>query len=140
GIVAGLTIAQAQAAAEQLTAQHQVVFESLNKLQDHLHRTLPENAVLDGVTRERWAEVRYGVATLWALYQSYGARVLRFQTIWARVPQPTQADLAEIEELVTGTTTVDLPNRDGSPQPLHRKLTLDELMAEFRPAYAEICA
>jgi len=91
------------------------------------------------VTRERRAEVRYGFATLWTLYETYRAAVLRVHAIRARRSRPTRADLEEIEELVTGATTVALPNPDGSPEPLRSQLTLDELVAEFRMAYTEVC-
>jgi len=133
------TVADAEAAAERLTAEHQAVFESLMRLEDHLGRKLLESADPDGVTRERGAEVRYGFATLWTLYETYRAALLRVHAIRARRSHPTRADLEEIEELVTGTTTVALPNPDGSPEPLRRQFTLDELVAEFRTAYTEVC-
>lgn len=133
------TIADAEAAAERLTAEHQVLFESLMRLEDHLEHKLLENAALDGVPRERRAEVRYGFATLWTLYETYRAVVLRIHAIRARRPYPTRADLEEIEELVTGAATVSLPNRDGSPEPLRGQFTLDELVTKFRTAYTEVC-
>jgi len=133
------TVADAEAAAERLTAEHQAVFASLMKLEDHLGRKLLESAALEGVTRERRAEVRYGFATLWTLYETYRAAVLRVHAIRARRSRPTRADLEEIEELVTGATTVALPNPNGSPEPLRSQFTLDELVAEFRTAYTEVC-
>ncbi len=133
------TAADAEAAAERLTAEHQAVFESLMRLEDHLGRKQMKSAALDGVTCERRAEVRYGFATLWTLYETYRAAVLRVHAIRERRSHPTRADLEEIEELVTGATTVALPNPDGSPEPLRSQFTLDELVAEFRTAYAEVC-
>ena len=133
------TAADAEAAAERLTAEHRAVFESLMRLEDHLGRKLLESATPDGVARERRAEVRYGFATLWTLYETYRAAVLRVHAIRARRSYPTRADLEEIEELVVGATMVALPNPDGSPEPLRSRLTLDELVAEFRTAYTEVC-
>ncbi|MGH4013704.1 MAG: hypothetical protein ACRDSL_07170 [Pseudonocardiaceae bacterium] len=135
--MAPFTVAHAQAAAERLTAEHQAIFDSLIKLEDHPGRTYLKSAVPHGVTREHSAEVQYGLETLWTLYQTYRAAVLRLQAIRARRSQPTSADLQEIEELVIGATTVILPSPDGSLQP-RRRLTLNELVAEFRTAYAGI--
>ena len=87
------TVADAEAAAERLTAEHQAVFESLMRLEDHLGRKLLESAAPDGVTRERGAEVRYGFATLWTLYETYRAALLRVHAIRARRSHPTRADL-----------------------------------------------
>jgi len=133
------TVADVEAAAERLTAEHQAVFESLMKLEDHLGRKLLEGAALEGVTHERRAEVRYGVATLWTLYETYRAAVVRVHAIRVRRSRPTRADLQEIEELVAGAATVALPNPDGSPEPLRSRLTLDELVVEFRTVYAGVC-
>ncbi|MCA1675115.1 MAG: hypothetical protein LC799_23975, partial [Actinobacteria bacterium] len=132
------TVADAQAAAERLTAEHQAIFDSLNKLEDHPGRTHLKSAVLHGVTREHSVEVQYGLETLWTLYQTYRSVVLRLRAIQARRSQSTSADLREIEELVSSATTVTLPSPDGSLQP-RRRLTLTELVAEFRTAYAGIC-
>jgi len=137
--MATFTAADAEAAAERLTVEHQAVFESLMRLEDHLGRKLLESAALDGAIRERRAEVRYGFATLWTLYETYRAAVLRVHAIRARRSYPTRVDLEEIQELVTGAVTVALPNPDGSPEPLRSPFTLDELVAEFRTAYTEVC-
>lgn len=136
--MAPFTITDADAAAERLTTEHQDVFESLMKLEDNPGRRLLECAAVDGVTRERRTEVRSGLATLWTLYQTYRATVLRVRAIRTRRSQPTRADLREIEELVNGAITVALPSPDGASEQLGRQLTLDELMAEFHTAHAEV--
>lgn len=133
-------VTNADDAAERLTAEHQAVFESLMKLEDHPVCRLLKSTAPDGVTHERQAEVRTGLATLWTLYQTYRAAVLRVRAIRARRSQPSRADLKEIEELVSGAATVALPSPDGSSQRHGRQLTLDELVAEFRTAYAKVYA
>lgn len=130
------TVADAGATAERLTAEHQAIAESVHELEDQLGRILPEDAALEGVTRERRSEVRDGFAVLWTRYRTYRAGVERVRAIMAPRSRPTRADLHEVEELVTGAAAVIAP---GSDRPLpHKQVTLDELVAKIQVTHAGI--
>lgn len=130
------TVADAGATAERLTAEHQAIAESVHELEDQLGRILPEDAALEGVTRERRSEVQDGFAVLWTRYGTYRAAVERVRAIMAPRSRPTRADLHEVEELVTGAAAVSPPGSDRSLP--HKQVTLDELVAKIQVTHAGI--
>lgn len=130
------TAADGQAAAERLTTEQQAIFESLMNLEDHLGHKLLASAVVEGVTRERRADVLAGFATLWTLYEAHRTAVARVRTIMARRSRPDRAELREVEELVRGAATVALPSPNGSL--LGRQVTLDELVGEIQAMYRRV--
>jgi hypothetical protein len=127
--------AEGHAAAARLGAEQQAIVESLINLEDHLGRQLLDSTVLEGVTRERRADVLDGFVRLWSLYETYRSAVQRVNAIMDRRSRPTRADLHELEELLTGATVV-LPNPDGLlPCP---QVTLDALVAEIHAVYGRV--
>lgn len=130
------TAADGQAAAERLTTEQQAIFESLMNLEDHLGHKLLASAVVEGVTRERRADVLAGFATLWTLYETYRTAVARVRTIMARRSRPDRAELREVEELVSGAAAVALPSSNRSL--LGRQVTLDELVSEIQAMYRRV--
>jgi hypothetical protein len=132
------TIADADAATDRLAAEHQAILDGLTQLEDHIGRRMLEGAALEGVTRRRRDEVRHGMATLWACYESYREAVVQVRTLRAQQPQPAGAELREIERLVTGTVTVTLPNPDSARAPLVKQLTLAELVSEIHTVATEV--
>jgi hypothetical protein len=129
------TAAEGHAAVARLEAGQQAIVENLINLEDHLGRQLLDSTALEGVTRKRRTDVLDGFARLWSLYETYRSAVEKANAIMARRSRPTQADLQELDELLTGAT-VALPNPDGLlPCP---QVTLDALVAEIHAVYRRV--
>lgn len=118
----------ATAAVQRLAAEREAINENLVNLEEDLGRKVLENTALQGVTRQRRAEVLDGFARLWTRYEGFRGAVVRLGEIMAR-PDPTDADLRAVEAVVSGAVTVELPELDGSPW--DRQLTLAELATEI---------
>ncbi|HEY2725444.1 MAG TPA: hypothetical protein VGI84_12240 [Pseudonocardiaceae bacterium] len=118
----------ATAAVQRLAADREAINENLVNLEEDLGRKVLENTALQGVTGQRRAEVLDGFATLWTRYEGFRGAVERLGKIMAR-PDLTDADLREVEAVVSGAVTVELPELDGSPW--DRQLTLAELATEI---------
>lgn len=97
------TAADGRAAAEHLTYEQQALYDSLIDLEDHLGRKLLDSTAVTGLTRQRRDYILDGFATLWGRYESYRSAVARVHTIMS-ASRPTQADLREVEQLVTDAT------------------------------------
>jgi hypothetical protein len=92
---------EADEAAARLADKQQDIIDKLINLEDHLGRRLLDATTLEGVTRERKAKVLNDFATLWDRYERYRTVAVQVRTIMAR-SRPTNADLREVEDLVTG--------------------------------------
>jgi hypothetical protein len=90
-----------EVAARRLADKQQDILDELINLEDHLGRRLLDSTTLEGVTRERTAKVLNDFTALWDSYERYRTVAVLVRTIMAR-PRPTDADLREVEDLVTG--------------------------------------
>ncbi|MEU6219835.1 hypothetical protein ABZ845_20305 [Streptomyces sp. NPDC047022] len=87
-----------------LGAEHEAIETSLLALQDHAGRRLLEGAELTGVTKERWASAEASITLLWAYFDAYTATLRQAREVRARRRWSSREDLAELTELLRGTS------------------------------------
>ncbi|MFE1322707.1 hypothetical protein [Kitasatospora phosalacinea] len=128
-----------------LGAERDAVEAALLALQDHPGLRLLTGAELSGRTRERWAVAEGGVALLWALFDRYAEALASARAVRSRRTRPTNAELTELGELLTGrSVTVSggrLPHPSGglpAPARLVEQVTLGELLERMNGWYAVV--
>ena len=125
-----------------LAAEHEAIESSLLSLQDHSGRRLLEGAELTGVTKERWAETDAAITALWTHFEAYTEALAAARTLRARRRWPTQTELRELTELLSGAgVTVagpELPEQARSltgPRRLVEQLSLQQLLERMNAWY-----
>ncbi|KNB49487.1 hypothetical protein [Streptomyces caatingaensis] len=126
-----------------LGAEHEAVESSLLALQDHAGRRLLEGAALTGETHDRWAVAEQLINRLWTYFDAYTDALTAARELRARRRWPTQAELGELTDLLTGAR-VTLPGGDpaataalGTAARLSEQLTLQELVDRMNGWYAQ---
>lgn len=125
-----------------LAAEHEAVESSLLSLQDHSGRRLLEGAELTGVTKQRWAETDAAITALWTHFEAYAEALARARELRARRRWPTQTELRELTELLSGPgVTVAGPEVPGQarsltgPRRLAEQLSLEQLLERMNAWY-----
>ncbi|MER6329560.1 hypothetical protein ABT298_09560 [Streptomyces sp. NPDC001034] len=116
-----------------LGQEHEAIETSLLALQDHAGRRLLEGAELTGVTQERWQATEARITLLWSYFDAYTAALRGARDIRARRRWSSREDLAELTELLRGTS-VAVP--DPGNGRLSEILSLAELVDRMNELYA----
>ncbi|MYR01794.1 MULTISPECIES: hypothetical protein [unclassified Streptomyces] len=116
-----------------LGQEHEAIETSLLALQDHAGRRLLEGAELSGVTQERWRATEDRITLLWSYFDAYtaalrGAREIRSRRRWS-----SREDLAELTELLRGTSVAVAGPGTGR---LSESFSLAELVDRMNEMYA----
>ncbi|MFJ4800948.1 hypothetical protein [Streptomyces murinus] len=116
-----------------LGQEHEAIETSLLALQDHAGRRLLEGAELSGVTQERWQATEDRITLLWSYFDAYtaalhGAREIRSRRRWS-----SREDLAELTELLRGTSVAVAGPGTGR---LSESFSLAELVDRMNEMYA----
>ncbi|MEV4437536.1 hypothetical protein AB0K09_00720 [Streptomyces sp. NPDC049577] len=135
---------EADRALARLGAEHEAVESSLLALQDHAGRRLLEGAELTGATRSRWELAEQLITQLWTYFDAYTAALETARELRGRHRWPTQAELAELTDLLRGTA-VTLPAGPpaatvaalGTAARLSERLSLAELLDRMNSWYAQ---
>ena len=116
-----------------LGQEHEAIETSLLALQDHAGRRLLEGAELSGVTQERWQATEDRITLLWSYFDAYTAALRGAREIRARRRWSSREDLAELTELLRGTS-VAVPG-PGTGR-LSESFSLAELVDRINEMYA----
>ncbi|OIK23449.1 hypothetical protein [Streptomyces malaysiense] len=116
-----------------LGQEHEAIETSLLALQDHAGRRLLEGAELAGVTQERWQATEARITLLWSYFDAYtdalrGAREIRARRRWS-----SREDLAELTQLLRGTSVTVAGPGTGR---LSESFSLTELVDRMNELYA----
>ncbi|MGW5254081.1 hypothetical protein [Streptomyces sp. NPDC004012] len=127
-----------------LGAEHEAIETSLLALQDHAGRRLLEGAELTGVTKERWTSTEASITLLWAYFDAYTDALRSARDIRARRRWSSREDLAELTELLRGssvtvagsaTAAAHAPTVAGTGR-LSEQFTLVQLVERMNELYA----
>ncbi|MFF4959533.1 coiled-coil domain-containing protein [Streptomyces sp. NPDC001222] len=127
-----------------LGAEHEAIETSLLALQDHAGRRLLEGAELTGVTKERWTSTEAAITLLWAYFDAYTDALRSARDIRARRRWSSREDLAELTELLRGssvtvagsaTAAAHAPTVAGTGR-LSEQFTLVQLVERMNELYA----
>ncbi|MFI6445119.1 hypothetical protein [Kitasatospora sp. NPDC050543] len=128
-----------------LGAERDAVETALLALQDHPGRRLLEGAALTGRTEERWSVAGQGLPLLWSLFDRYSEALASARAVRARRAKPGAAELAELNELLSGPAVTvpggslpDGPQLLGAPARLVEQVSLAELMDRMNAWYATV--
>ncbi|MGM9465637.1 hypothetical protein [Streptomyces murinus] len=116
-----------------LGQEHEAIETSLLALQDHAGRRLLEGAELSGVTQERWQATEDRITLLWSYFDAYTAALLGAREIRARRRWSSREDLAELTELLRGTSVAVADPGNGR---LSESFSLAELVDRMNEMYA----
>ncbi|GLX52424.1 hypothetical protein Shyhy01_53740 [Streptomyces hygroscopicus subsp. hygroscopicus] len=116
-----------------LGQEHEAIETSLLALQDHAGRRLLEGAELTGVTQERWQATEARITLLWSYFDAYTATLRGARDIRARRRWSSREDLAELTELLRGTSVAIA---DAGSGVLSESLSLAELVDRMNELYA----
>ncbi|MFH7336261.1 hypothetical protein ACL07V_21300 [Streptomyces sp. MB22_4] len=116
-----------------LGQEHEAIETSLLALQDHAGRRLLEGAELTGVTQERWQATEARITLLWSYFDAYTAALRGARDIRARRRWSSREDLAELTELLRGTSVAIA---DAGSGVLSESLSLAELVDRMNELYA----
>ncbi|NUT41341.1 MAG: hypothetical protein HOV86_15270 [Thermoactinospora sp.] len=112
-------------------------------LESHTTYQLLKGAALRGATQQRWAGVQAALGTLWLLNDAYRAVLRDAERIRAARAKLGADQLAELTELLVGTSVVlraaakPVEQRSLLPQ-ADERLTLDETVARMDGAFHEV--
>ena len=116
-----------------LGQEHEAIETSLLALQDHAGRRLLEGAELSGVTQERWQATEDRITLLWSYFDAYTAALRGAREIRARRRWSSREDLAELTELLRGTSVAVAGPETGR---LSESFSLAELVDRMNEMYA----
>ncbi|MFI1607186.1 hypothetical protein ACH4YN_34475 [Streptomyces griseofuscus] len=116
-----------------LGQEHEAIETSLLALQDHAGRRLLEGAELSGVTQERWQATEDRITLLWSYFDAYTAALRSAREIRARRRWSSREDLAELTELLRGTSVAVAAPETGR---LSESFSLAELVDRMNEMYA----
>ncbi|WP_416483446.1 hypothetical protein [Streptomyces sp. CL12] len=116
-----------------LGQEHEAIETSLLALQDHAGRRLLEGAELSGVTQERWQATEDRITLLWSYFDAYTAALRGAREIRARRRWSSREDLAELTELLRGTSVAVAGPGTGR---LSESFSLAELVDRMNEMYA----
>ncbi|CAL2059330.1 MULTISPECIES: coiled-coil domain-containing protein [Streptomyces] len=116
-----------------LGQEHEAIETSLLALQDHAGRRLLEGAELSGVTQERWQATEDRITLLWSYFDAYTAALRGAREIRARRRWSSREDLAELTELLRGTSVAVADPGNGR---LSESFSLAELVDRMNEMYA----
>ncbi|MEW2269823.1 hypothetical protein [Streptomyces griseofuscus] len=116
-----------------LGQEHEAIETSLLALQDHAGRRLLEGAELSGVTQERWQVTEDRITLLWSYFDAYTAALRGAREIRARRRWSSREDLAELTELLRGTSVAVAGPETGR---LSESFSLAELVDRMNEMYA----
>ncbi|MEU1656230.1 hypothetical protein ACFY2H_24285 [Streptomyces griseofuscus] len=116
-----------------LGQEHEAIETSLLALQDHAGRRLLEGAELSGVTQERWQATEDRITLLWSYFDAYTAALRGAREIRARRRWSSREDLAELTELLRGTSVAVAAPETGR---LSESFSLAELVDRMNEMYA----
>ncbi|WP_153814318.1 hypothetical protein [Streptomyces sp. SUK 48] len=116
-----------------LGQEHEAIETSLLALQDHAGRRLLEGAELSGVTQERWQATEARITLLWSYFDAYTAALRGAREIRARRRWSSREDLAELTELLRGTSVAVAGPGTGR---LSESFSLAELVDRMNELYA----
>ncbi|TMR00508.1 hypothetical protein ETD83_16700 [Actinomadura soli] len=134
---------EADRALARLRDERERISAALLELEAYQGYQLLEGAALDGETRRVQAEVRAGLASLWALFDVYGRVLGAAEELRARHARPGQTQLKELTWLLAGPSVelpaeeVPLERRTLLSAPSGEKLTLRAAVERMTPLYEE---
>jgi hypothetical protein len=136
---------EADAALERLGAESERIADALLAMDNHPGHQLLRASSLSGLTLRRWTEASAAMEALWEQFAAYRRLLADARQVRARRDRPGNAELAELNGLLTGPAVVlgerQIPIEKRSltgPAVVVDHLSLHQLIARMKAAYSRI--